>query len=90
VPGDAVPSPADPAEFLDVDLDELAGAATLLAGGRLGRLDLRQLAQPDAAQDYRDGRQRHRQAEGDLRARYPQPAQRGDDLDARLAGAVAG
>ena len=36
MPGDAVPSPADPAEFLDVDLDELAGAATLLAGGRLG------------------------------------------------------
>ena len=36
-----------PAEFLDVDVQQLAGVAALVAVGWLGRLQLRALAQSD-------------------------------------------
>jgi len=51
----ALPSAAgqDAAALFDVDVDQLAGMATLVAVGRLGRLEPRQLAQPDAQQHRR-------------------------------------
>jgi hypothetical protein len=49
VAGDAVSGAAlDAPELLDVDVDQLAGMAALVAVGRLGRLKPRELAQRDA------------------------------------------
>ena len=47
VPGAAL---RDPAELLDVDMDELARTAALVAVRRLRRLELRALAEPDPLQ----------------------------------------
>jgi hypothetical protein len=71
----------DPAEFLDVDVQQLARVAALVAVGRLRRLKAAELAQADAQQDRRDRRQRHRQTERDLRAGHAQLAQQHDHLD---------
>src|ERR671929_200054 len=50
--GHAVPGAVlDAPELLDVDVDQLAGMAALVAVGRLGRLEPRELAQPDPGQD---------------------------------------
>ena len=49
-PVDAVSGAADASELLDVDVDELAGVAALVALGRLGRIDPAELAQTDARQ----------------------------------------
>ena len=78
----------DAAELLDVDMQQLAGLTALVAIRWLGRLEPRELAQPDPQQDRRDGRERHRQAERDLRARHPQPAQPHDDLNELVRRAV--
>jgi len=45
--GDAVPDAVDAAEFLDIDVHELAGPVTLVAVGRLARLQAAALPQPD-------------------------------------------
>ena len=63
---DAVAGPADPAELLDVDVDELAGPGPLVAVGRLVRLQPRQLSEPVPGQYGADGRERHPQRLGDL------------------------
>jgi len=78
----------DAAELLDVDVDQLAGTPTLIAVGRLGRLQPRELAQPDAQQHRRDRRQRHPQTERDLRPSHPQPAQQHDRLDELVGSAM--
>ena len=86
---DSVPGAAtDPAQFLDVDVDQLAGPLALVAVGRLDRLKPRELAQADAGQHGRDRGKRHRQTQRDLRGSHPQPAQGGDQLDAFLRRAM--
>ena len=77
----------DPAELLDVDVDQLAGPLALVALGGL-EAEPAELAHPDPRQDARDRRERHLEHLGDLRAGEPQPAQRGDRLDPPLVGAV--
>jgi hypothetical protein len=67
----AVPGPADPAELLDVDVDELARPRLLVPVRRLERLQPPQLAEPDSGQDPRHGRERHPQRLGDLRPAHP-------------------
>src|SRR4029450_13766676 len=78
----------DDAKLLDVDVDELARVAALVAVGRLGRPEAAELAQSDALEDGRDCRQRHPQTLGDLGAGHPQPPQRLNDLDTIVRGAV--
>jgi hypothetical protein len=51
-----VPRAADyAAEPLDIDVDQLAGAALLIAADRLLGLQAGELAQPDPLQDRGDG-----------------------------------
>jgi hypothetical protein len=86
-PGDAVSGAAlDAPELVDVDVDQLAGMAALVAVRRLRWLQPRQLAQPDPRQDARHRGERHREHLGDLRPGHAQPPQRGDRLHAVLAG----
>jgi hypothetical protein len=54
-PGDAVPHGADPAEFLDVDMDEFARFLALIAPDRFGRFQGTELIQPEPTQDTADG-----------------------------------
>ena len=49
VAGDPVADPIELAEFLDVDMDDLAGRGAFIAADRLGRLERRQ---PIEAQAY--------------------------------------
>jgi len=77
----------DPAEPLDVDVHELAGARALVAD-RLLEPDPTEPAQPQAAQDARDGRERHPQRLGDLGRGEAQPAQCHDQIDPLLRRAV--
>jgi hypothetical protein len=81
---DAMPCPSlrDAPELFDVDVQQLAGVAALVAVGRLEWLEARELAQADALEDSRDRRQCHAQALGDLARRHPQAAQQFDDLHA--------
>jgi hypothetical protein len=76
----------DASELLDVDVDELAGSSALVALRGL-QAEPAELAHPDPRQDARDRRERHPEQFGDLGAGEAQPAQRGDRLDAVLAGA---
>jgi hypothetical protein len=78
----------NPRELLDVDVQQLAGVAALVAVGQLGRLEPAELAQPDAQQHRRDRRERHPQTQRDLGAGHPQAPQRDDDLDALLGRAL--
>src|SRR3954447_19542918 len=88
VAGHAMTSAArDPAEFLDVDVDQLARPLAFIALGLL-EPETSELAHPDPGQDPRHRRQRHPERVGDLRASEPQPPERGDRLDPPLAGAV--
>jgi hypothetical protein len=75
VAGHAPARTVDATELLDVDVQQLAGVAALVAVGRLKRVKSAELAQADALEDRRDGRQRHAQALGDLARGHPQPAQ---------------
>src|SRR5205823_9640106 len=65
---DALPISADPAQFLDIDMDELSWPWTLVAVGRLVRLQPRQPPEPVSRQDGADGRERHPERLGDLGA----------------------
>jgi hypothetical protein len=51
IPGHPVSSAGDPAELLDVEMDQLARPLTLVAVGRLDRRQPRALAQSDPLQD---------------------------------------
>ena len=84
---DGVTGPRDAAEFLDVDVDELARPFALVALGGL-EAETAQLAHPDPGQDPRDRRERHRERLRDLGTGEPQPPQRGDRPDPPLAGAI--
>ena len=79
--GDTVASAIDPGQLLDVDMQQLARASTLVAVRWLRTLERRELAQTDAGEDRRHSRARHRQHLGDLRPAHPQPTQGGDRLD---------
>jgi hypothetical protein len=77
----------DPAELLDVDVDQLARARALVALGRL-EPQAPELAHPDPRQHPRDRRERHPEHLGDLGAREAQTPQRRDRLQTPLVGAV--
>jgi hypothetical protein len=77
----------DPAELLDVDVDELARAHALVALGRL-EPEAAEPAHPDPRQDPGDGRLSHPQHLGDLGAGHAQAPERCDHLDPPLIGAV--
>ena len=77
----------DPAEFLHVDVDELARAGALVADGRL-EPEPAEPAEAFAAQHSRDRRERHQQRFGDLGTREPEPAQRDDHGNTFRRGAV--
>jgi hypothetical protein len=64
---DAIDAP----ELLDVDVHELARTLTLIAIGGLKRLQPAALAEPDAQQHGRDGRERHLERLADLRRGHP-------------------
>jgi hypothetical protein len=76
--GHAMPRAADAAEFLDVDVNELARPSTLIAIRRLWRLKPRKLAQPDPRQHRRNRRGRHLEHHRDLPAGHAQATQRRD------------
>jgi hypothetical protein len=87
--GRAVPGATlDAAKLFDVDVDQLAGSLALKALGRL-EPQTPELAHPNSGQDPRNGRQRHSEHLGDLRARKAQPTQRSDRLHAPLAGSIS-
>src|SRR4051812_24880483 len=77
----------DAAEFLDVDVDQLAGAFALIALRWL-QAEPAELAHPDPGQDARDRRERPIEDLGDLGAGEPQAPQGRDHLDRVLVGAV--
>jgi hypothetical protein len=77
----------DPAELLDVDMDELARTRALVTD-RLLEPDPAELAHPDPGHDSRNGRQRHPERLRDLSAREPQPPQLDDHLDTIRSGPV--
>jgi hypothetical protein len=77
----------DATELLDVDVDQFAGASSLVALRRL-QAEPAELPHPDAGQDPRHGRQRHLERLSDLRPGHPQPPQRRDHLNPLLVGAV--
>jgi hypothetical protein len=58
----------DPAQFLDVDVDQLAGAGALITADRLRRLQAGEPAEADPPQHRRDRRGRHAEDLGDLGA----------------------
>ena len=73
----------DPAELLDVDVDQLAGPLALVAAGGLEPKQA-QPPQPDPGEDPGDGLLGHRQQLCDLGAGETQAPQRRDRLDAVL------
>jgi hypothetical protein len=77
----------DPAELLDVDVDELARPRALVAD-RLLEPEPAELAHPNPRQDPGDGRERHSQRLRDLSRREAEPAQLRDHLDPIGRGAV--
>lgn len=77
----------DPPELLDVDVQQLAWAISLVALRGL-KTDPPELAHPNPCQDPRDRRDRHLQTLSDLRAGHPQPPQSRDHLDPPLIGAI--
>src|SRR5712691_2935723 len=90
---DAVPDAPDPAELLDVDMYEAAGAAVLVPHHGRGRLEAAQPRQPQPAQIPGDGGRTESQGLGDLGARPALPAQALDELlqrAGRLPGAAVG
>jgi hypothetical protein len=59
--GDAVPDAVDTPELLNIDVEQLARAFTLIAVDGLERLQPAALAKPDPQQHRRDGRELHRE-----------------------------
>src|SRR5450755_1243783 len=91
----AVGHPGDPgasatldlSQSLDVDVDQLPRALTLVAHGGL-KAEASELAHPDPRQDPRDGRERHVEHLSDLRGGGPQPPQRRDRFEPLVTGPV--
>lgn len=88
VPGRPFSRCLEAAEFLDVDVDQLARAPALIAVRWLGRLEAAALAEPDPLQPK--GNRGERQAErlGYLGRCHPQPPQGADRLHGRGRCAV--
>jgi len=78
ITGDAVAGPDKSPEFLDIDMDELAGLLALVSAHRLGRLQIAYPAQSQTAKDAADGGRRHIELCCNLLARVALPAQRLD------------
>jgi hypothetical protein len=76
VAGDAVADAVDPAEFLDVDVDQFAGMRAFVAPDRFGRFERAEPVEPQAAQDAADGGRREPELGGDLLARIALAPQR--------------
>jgi hypothetical protein len=72
---------ADPAELLDIDVQQLARPLALVAIGRLGGLEPGELAEPDPGQDALHRGERHPERRGDLGASQAHPPQGRDRLD---------
>ena len=77
----------DPAEFLDVDVNQLPRTSSLVALGWL-EADASELAHSDAGEDPRYGRYGHAEYFGDLRSGESQPSQRSDRLHLALRGSM--
>ena len=77
----------DEAELLDVDVGQLARTGAFAADRGL-QPETTELAQPVALEDRADRRARHVEQIRELRCREPQPAQRREQLDCALIGAV--
>ena len=75
---------ADPAELLDIEVDELARVLPLIAPDRFGRLQGTQCIQPQPTQNTADGGWRDAGLSGDLLARPALATQPFDLLDNRL------
>ncbi len=78
----------DPAELLDVDVDQLARTLLLIAADLLDRLQATELAEADPLQHRRDRRGRHLEELGDLRTGQADSPQRLDRLNAIWGRAV--
>ena len=89
IAGDAMADTVEAAEFLDVDVDELAGVFAFVAAHRLGRIEVTHTREPGLAQDAADGCRRQAQVFGDLLAAQALAAQ-GDDLLDHIGGRGAG
>lgn len=87
-PGDAVPHRADPAEFLDIEMDELTGMLALIAAHRLGRFQVFQPRQAGACQHPAHRRLGHAGRHGDVLAGQALPAQRHDRIRHRGFGSL--
>ena len=93
VAGDAMADAVDPAELLGVDVDQLARCGPLVADHRRLRIERRQAAETEPAQDRPDGGARQAEEPGDLRpgqALAPQPLDLGDGLGRQAVRASAG
>jgi hypothetical protein len=77
-----------PAELLDVDVQQLAGPALLVAIGRLRWPEPGEPAESDPREDPRHRRERHPQRHRDLLSREAQPPEAGDRLQPLLRRAV--
>src|SRR5262249_14554307 len=77
----------DPAQLLDVEVDELAWPRPLVPQSRL-EAEPTQPTHPDPGQDPRNGRERHRQRLRYLRRRHPQPAHLHDHRHPLRRGAI--
>ena len=84
ITGDAMADAVEPAEFFDVDVDQLAGLLALVTAHRLRRFQRCQPIEPQAPQNAADGRWRDAQFGGDLLAGVALAAQPLDLLDDRL------
>jgi hypothetical protein len=85
---DAMADLVDSTELLDVDVDQLAGALSLVAIRRFGRLEPAALPKADPQEHGRDGRKCHPEYLSDLRRGKPQPAKCRDRDDTRLRRAT--
>jgi hypothetical protein len=93
VAGDPVPEAVDPAEFLAVDVQQLAGSVALVAQGRRLGVQGRQATESEPAQDGADGR--HRPADSPRNARTgptlaAQALDQGDGRGGQLVGRSGG
>src|SRR5205823_5164183 len=85
--GDPMPRPEDPAELLDVDVDQLPWAFALVALCGL-EAQASEPAHPDAGEDARNRRECHPQRLGDLWAGEAQSPERRDRLDSLFLGSM--
>jgi len=68
----------EPAEALDIQVDQLAGMGPFMAAHRRGGLQIPQPAHPDPAQHAADGGRRHTSLRGNMRPGQPLTTQRDD------------